>query len=245
MKTVLDDALAIGILVSSIAVTKLTPITAVIKTMAEKDLVLEDVSSRLIEECNALKGSHNRDRAAVASRACGLCKKPGHSIHSWLHLSTNHSGQSLQSKRYKKYSKGQKKCEERAAIAPFSQHPPCGPPPDMILLDSGDTSHMTLLSDPFHSKSFCSVSIKFADDSTVKSVSTGVRDVQWMSTSGRCTVHLSETLVTEVVVLSLISIPALARKNITTLFMPNESFVINLEGNNKVLGQSKRYKDCR
>lgn len=38
MNTVLDDLLAIGVLVASIEVAELLPVTTAIKTLAEKDL---------------------------------------------------------------------------------------------------------------------------------------------------------------------------------------------------------------
>lgn len=46
--SVLDDSLAIEILVSSIEASELTPITAAINALDEKDLIWKEVSSRLI-----------------------------------------------------------------------------------------------------------------------------------------------------------------------------------------------------
>lgn len=48
MDTTLDETLVIGILVASIDVTQLQPVTAAIKTLSEDKLSWEDVSGRLI-----------------------------------------------------------------------------------------------------------------------------------------------------------------------------------------------------
>lgn len=55
MDTVLGDGEAICILVALIEVSDLSPVTAAIKTLADKDLAWEDMSSRLIEGGKALK----------------------------------------------------------------------------------------------------------------------------------------------------------------------------------------------
>ena len=46
----LDDTLEIGIIVFSINMSELAPVTAAIKTLAESEIKWEAVSSRLIEE---------------------------------------------------------------------------------------------------------------------------------------------------------------------------------------------------
>lgn len=255
MNTVLDDALAIGILVASIEVSELSAVTAAIKTLAEKDLVWEDVSSRLIEECKSIKTSH-KDRASAASSVCGLCKKPGHTIDDCfmnpmnpknrLNLSDKKTqwGKPKSEKHRKKKDRNEHdKNEERAAMARPSYKSRKGQAPDRMLLDSGTTSHMTALSNKVHSKDACDVTIKLADDSTVKASSTGVRTVHWMTDTGKCKVKLSETLVAEDVAISLLSVPALARKNIATLFMPEKALLIDLEADCAILGQATKDKD--
>lgn len=49
MVTTMEDSLAISILVASVEVSQLLPVTAVIKTLDEKDRCWADVSNSLIE----------------------------------------------------------------------------------------------------------------------------------------------------------------------------------------------------
>lgn len=250
MNTPLPDSLAIGILVASIEVSELTPVTAAIKTLADKDLNWEEVSSRLIEECKALRTSSGKDRAAAASCVCALCHKPGHDIENCFQNPLNPNNRLNLSDKSRgkrqhggKDRNGQKKNFERAAMARPSRSALNGLPPDRMLLDSGTTSHMTPLSNRVHGTTDCDVSIRLADDSTVKASATGVRSVHWMSALGRSKVNLSDTLVAKDVALSLLSVPALARKNIATLFMPDKAFFIDLENKNSILGQAARGSD--
>lgn len=62
--------------------------------------------------------------------------------------------------RKKKAFKESTKENELDAIERPSRKFPSGPPPDRMLLDSGTTSHITILSEKVHSTSQCNVSIK-------------------------------------------------------------------------------------
>ena len=111
------------------------------------------------------------------------------------------------------------------------------------MLDSGCTSDMTRHEDKVHSKAACDVSIKFADDSDVTADVKGVRTVKWQSQAGQQPVHLSETLVVPKLSMSLLSIPALVRKNIGVLFIPGKAVLIDLENNFCVLGCGRKGVD--
>lgn len=79
MSTTLDNRLVAGILVSSIDVFQLQPVSAAIKTLSEYRLSLEDVTGWLIEKCKAHKDdTEHRNRAYSASTACDFCRKTNH-----------------------------------------------------------------------------------------------------------------------------------------------------------------------
>lgn len=72
--------MAIAILVSSIEVKSLRPVTAAIKTLAEDDLIWEAVTERLIEKRRALRGETQEESAytAKSNEGCGICNKKNH-----------------------------------------------------------------------------------------------------------------------------------------------------------------------
>lgn len=76
METILEDPLAIKLLVVSIEVASLKPVTAAIMTLEEDKLTWEAVTERLIEECKADKCK--LDRVSVAISSCHICGKSNH-----------------------------------------------------------------------------------------------------------------------------------------------------------------------
>lgn len=75
----LDSTLAVRILEASIHVDKLMPVTAFIKTLAEKDLNREDFSSHFIEEEKSLRsGNDLPGRVAPAKTARVICHGTTH-----------------------------------------------------------------------------------------------------------------------------------------------------------------------
>lgn len=109
---------------------------------------------------------------------------------------------------------------------------------DIILLDSGTTSHMTLISKNVTSKESCAVHLMLGDDSKVKASTRGVRRVQWQTENGPCTVSLSNTLVLKDLTMSLLSIPALVQKQIATLVLPRKALFIDLKYEYSILGKA-------
>lgn len=77
MEAIMDDAVQVGILIASIDVLELTPVTAAIKTLAEKDITWETVTERLIEEWRGLTNAHKED-SKLARNVCTYCNRPGH-----------------------------------------------------------------------------------------------------------------------------------------------------------------------
>lgn len=81
MDTSLPEEFSIALLISSIAVPELIPMTAALKKLSDDDAKWDDVSSRLIEEHQSIKSKRRRpERASNAIRHCPLCSKPGHTI---------------------------------------------------------------------------------------------------------------------------------------------------------------------
>lgn len=69
MGSLFGDSTAIGILAASIDVPEFTPVTAVMKTLTDKDVNREDISARLIDETRRLK-SGRRSRCHAATLSC-------------------------------------------------------------------------------------------------------------------------------------------------------------------------------
>ena len=244
MKTTLDDSLAIGILVASIDVPSLLPITAAIKTLAESDINWEDVTSRLIEESKTLTSSSGPvDRANAAMSSCQICQKNSHRTencflnpmnpHNKLKLSDESPTEILdvqknnrKSNRRGRRGKLNDKNGERAAMARKKRNG--RRTPDRLMLDSGTTSHLTPHADRVHSKTPCDTPISLADDSIIVATSKGVRSVQFSTDDGSTKVSLSDTLIVPNASLSLLSVPALVNKGIGVLFMPGKAILSDL-----------------
>lgn len=67
LSTVFDGKLIIRFIVASIEVSEFAPVTAKITTLADKELNLEDISSRIMEGTKALKSNNGLNRASAAS----------------------------------------------------------------------------------------------------------------------------------------------------------------------------------
>lgn len=116
-------------------------------------------------------------------------------------------------------------------------------PADMMLLDSGTSSHMTPLGDIVKNRTECDISIALADDFIVEANEKGNRTVKWYSNDGPVKVTLSETLVAPDTTTSLISVSALVKKGINVLFMPGRAVLIDMKDNMAVLGYAKQVSD--
>lgn len=259
MGSQLPEDLTVGILVASIEVTALMPVTASIKTLSDENLKWEDVSSRLIEEVKSLsKGSSSDDRAASAQVSCDICKKPHATSNCYLNpmnpnnklnLKTDqvseilNSNVSRQGTGKERKRSGRNKKSGRAAMAKSRKRQAEPRPVDQIMLDSGTTSHMTKLIDRVHSRHKSDVEVRLADDSVVEASEVGVRTVRWMTDDGQDAVHLSETLVIPTLASSLLSVPALVNKNISVLFLPGQALLVDLEDDYRILGRASQSDD--
>lgn len=259
MGTKLDKTLQIGILVASIQVPELAPVTAAIKTLAEDDLKWDAVSSRLIEETHSLKSeSVNRSSAAKAGNICELCHKPGHKIENCflnplnpnnkLTLPTDPVKNLPTSRKVNKGKRnsngsGKKKNNTESERAAMAKTGTAEKLPDRMMLDSGTTAHMTNRTDRVEQRKRYETPITLADDSKVKSNSKGIRVVKWKTEHGNVKVSLSETLVAPDISTSLLSIPALAKKDIATLFLPGRAIMFDLMDNFKMIGQATQDRD--
>ena len=260
----LADSLAIGILVASIEVHQLHAVTAAIKTLAEKDIKWEEITSRLLEERTAfLTEDGHRDRATPANsvrngqgeeQSCSICGKPNHKTHQCylnplnpenkLGLPTGTTDKILAGEQRPNGTKKRrgKRGKGRSAVAramPARDKRRV----DRMMLDSGCTSHMTPKKDRVGKQEECAHTIHLADDSTVTAKEKGVRTVQWQTQDGLDDVHLSETLIVPNLAMSLLSVPALVRKNIGVAFLPGKAILIDLEDDYKILGQATQDKD--
>lgn len=223
MQTPIPTELSTALLISSIHVPELAPVAAAVKTLSDDDVTWEKVTARLMEEHQTLKGRNKiQERALPAHKHCELCKKNGHSIeHCWLNpnnpknrlgITTKSDGKPGNSIQRQKSTSARedhpKKIKKsRAAIARAMlstlKHS------SVMMLDSGTTTHMTNAIETIHDVSKCNVPISLGDDSEIQATHRGTRTVTWASKNGETDVHLSETLASRELSMSLLSIPAL------------------------------------
>lgn len=75
----MEDSLSIGFLVARIEVPQLLPITVEIKTLVEKDISWEDVTTRVIEESKSLQVHNiNHHLPHAASTVFQICSTFNH-----------------------------------------------------------------------------------------------------------------------------------------------------------------------
>lgn len=241
MGTNFDETLAIGILVASVEAQPLLSVTAAIKTISEKDLKWEDVASRLMDEVRSARRSS--DRASAANLTCSICKKPHSTDRCFLNpLNPNHRLNLVKDPQNGgKDGKG-KGGGGRAAMAHVGSGRG-GRQPDRMMIDSGTTAHMTARAERVSMKTACESSVQLADNSSMHSESMGTRTVQWITDSGRESVHLSNTLICPDVAISLLSVPALVNKNIAVMFLPGAGFLVDLEDDCSILGTFEQDED--
>lgn len=91
MKAKIDDALAIGILFTSIEVPELVEVIAAVKTLSEDNLKWENVYQRLIEEWRSRRSPNSTSvrvhaKVAKGDLACDFCSRRGHKAdYCWIY----------------------------------------------------------------------------------------------------------------------------------------------------------------
>lgn len=252
----IDDSLAIGILVASIDVPELMPVTASIKTLAEADVKWEEVANRLIEDSKSISSGNGLSARASAATVdtCQICKKPNHKTENCflnpmgknckLDISDDTVSSLLggKSNSFKSDRGSQNKSGERSAMARHSDGADTRMP-DRIMIDSGTTTHITPFANRVVSKTPQNVLITLADESTVRSSHCGVRKVTFMTDNGPQKVSLSKTLVVPDAGMSLLSVPALTKKDIGVFFMPGFAVLYDLLNDFNVLGYAEQDQD--
>lgn len=111
------------------------------------------------------------------------------------------------------------------------------------MLNSGTTAHMTPHENTVHHQYSCDFIIAISDDSIITAKTKGVRKVRWKGADGPVTVSLTDTLVAPDAVMSLLSVPALAKKEIAVLFLLDKAILFDLKDNNTILGYVKPADD--
>ena len=256
-----------GILVASIQVPELAPVTASIKTLSDDRITWHSVTSRLIEETKSLSITPKleaRSNAALSEdrTPCQICKKSSHrteicylnplGINSKLDLPDdtisnimeNGLPRNVRHNRQKKADEGRVgvRNNERSAME-HGKNVNNDRMADPIMLDSGTTSHLTPHADRVSCPKPSDISFTLADNSQMHATHMGVRKVQMRSGQRSCTVSLSNNLIVPDAAMSLMSVPALVKKEIGVLFMPGYAVLFDLLDSNEVLGFAKQYKD--
>lgn len=161
----MDESFSVGILIASIYVLGMNPVMAAIKTLSDPHVKWESVSERLVEQWRGHKKSVSSGQSSASVRTkYDFCSRPGHTAQNcWINLANpnnrlkvlkkggpgghddSDSEQEAPVARQKKIKKGKKKGVQRASMA-FSVNN-AKKSPDVMMVDSGITSHMTAKSD--------------------------------------------------------------------------------------------------
>lgn len=260
METKLPDELAIALLVSSIDVPELSPVTAAIKTLSDDKAKWEDVTARLIEEQQSIRmktPKHERLNAGLEDQ-CHICHKRNHNTANCF-LNPKNPKNRLNLPKSRDYAekkdgnpapvkdqKDQKKPvavkqKTRVAVARSSSMDDSSP--QFMMLDSGTTSHITPTVESLKDARSCNVDIYLGDNSTVAATHKGKLSVNWSVDRDETAVQLSDVLSSPQVAMDLLSIPALAEKGICALFLPSKALLIDLYDNSRVIGCAPRQED--
>ena len=112
-----------------------------------------------------------------------------------------------------------------------------------MMVDSGTTSHMTTYSDLVINQRMCNISIYLAEDSKTTAHRIGVRKVTWQGEKGPIHISLSATLIARDIRTSLLSVPALVKKNIKPIFLPGKVVFLDLLQKNKIIDHARQGND--
>lgn len=259
MNTPISSELCIALLIASISVPELAPVTAAVKTLADDVATWDTVTARLIEEHQSIKMKNTKtERAAPVLKKCEICDKPNHTtakcffnpknpnnrlkLPKPVHVGTETSATKEVNKERAAADDGKKKIKKtRTAVARAMMSK--SPSRNMLMLDSGTTSHMTPYAEHLEDTKTCAIPIALGDDSTVTATSKGTLCVEWCSSDGQTEVKLSETLASEDLAMSLLSIPALTEKGLGVLFMPTQALIIDLYDKMRVVGSAPKQAD--
>ena len=254
MNAIIDDPLAVGILLASIDVEELGPVVAAIKTLSEESVKWDGVAERLIEESRSIRTSgHVQATVAKSHRPrenCDYCHRPGHpASRCWINPDNpNNRLKALKNAGNKSHEKTDKdgsgkKSRRGSEVAAMARTSNARRSSDSMMIDSGTSSHITPFEHKVSNLEECDVTITLGDDSTVPSVTQGTRRVQWQGEDGPVNVNLSNTLVAPDVSLSLLSVPALVEKGLAVLFVPTRAFIININDGNTIIGTASQGTD--
>lgn len=106
-------------------------------------------------------------------------------------------------------------------------------PLDKMLLDFGTTSYVTSRPDRVLFQEKFRTPISFSDDSKVQSMSKGTCIVRWSNETGSVKVSWSGILFASKLSISLLSIAALAKKNIAALCLVGRAIILTWTTNTK------------
>ena len=260
MQASMDESLKVGILIASIEVPEMRAVVAAIKTLADQDVKWDTVAERLIEEWRGLKKTIRTGESSATAkgkRECDFCSRPGHTADNcWINPANPHNrlnalrragndqkenDSESPAESPKRTKKSKKPVAHRAAMARTGSQS-IGRP-DVMMIDSGTTSHMTSMADKVYDKEACHVAIKLADDSEITATQVGVRKVKWQGPDRTMNVSLTDTLVAADIKTSLLSVPALVKKDIGVLFLPGKAMFLDLLEKNKILGYATQKTD--
>ena len=260
MQASMDESLKVGILIASIEVPEMRAVVAAIKTLADQDVKWDTVAERLIEEWRGLKKTIRTGESSATAkgkRECEFCSRPGHTADNcWINPANPHNrlnalrragndqkdnDSESPAESPKRTKKSKKPVAHRAAMARTGSQS-IGRP-DVMMIDSGTTSHMTSMAYKVYDKEACHVAIKLADDSEITATQVGVRKVKWQGPDRTMNVSLTDTLVAADIKTSLLSVPALVKKDIGVLFLPGKAMFLDLLDKNKILGYATQKTD--
>lgn len=105
-----------------------------------------------------------------------------------------------------------------------------------MILDIGTTSYMAPKNGVVQHQDSCDVIIRLADDSFMPVSQRGIRNVECKTKEGQTNFCLSDILNFPKLSMSLLFVPALAKKNISTIFIFVQAVLIDIENDLTIFG---------
>lgn len=112
---------------------------------------------------------------------------------------------------------------------------------ESLVLDWGTTSQITPNKRNIQEARNCHVPILIVDNSEVDACRRDIQNVSWSGEDGVTNVSLSNTLVTPRLLMSVLSVPALASKEICTLFTPQRPLLIDMHDDFRIIGYAPNH----
>ncbi|KAI0558871.1 hypothetical protein FGB62_182g05 [Gracilaria domingensis] len=111
------------------------------------------------------------------------------------------------------------------------------------MIDSGTGAHMTCDSSSLTRTQHCIVPIALGDNSLLNAHIKGTKRVQWQANNLTTEIHLTYTLCSSNLAMELLSVPALADKNMVVVFTKTHAVILDAQNEFVPIGIGSRDTD--